>query len=193
MPRDAFHDRERAAEAAYFGDRDAALIEKIRTRAKLSEIAHAMADKLRVDDPALLDRIAKLGVTRDTAAAFLLAPLVEIAWAEGHVSPTERDVIVRMAVARGIAADSPDMAQLLQWLKVEPPHALYESALDAIRLGLSVLPPDEAEQRATAMVAACREVAETVGGLERLISIHGITTPRERSTLAEIRMRLVGK
>ena len=39
MPRDAFHDRERAAEAAYFGERDAALVEKIRARAKLSEIA----------------------------------------------------------------------------------------------------------------------------------------------------------
>ena len=193
MPRDAFHDREQAAEAAYFGERDAALIEKIRASAKLSEIAHAMGDKLRVDDPALLDRIAKLGVTRDTAAAFLLAPLVEIAWADGHVSQGEQDAVVRMAVARGVAADSPDMAQLLQWLKVEPPHALYESALDAIKLGLSVLPPDEAEQRATAMVAACRQVAQTPGGLERLISIHGITTPRERSTLAEIRMRLVGK
>ena len=145
MPRDAFHDRERAAEAAYFSQHDAALIEKMRARAKLSEIAHAMADKLRVDDPALLSRIANLGVTPDTAAAFLLSPLIEIAWADGHASQGERDVIVRMATARGVASDSPDMAQLVQWFKVEPPRELYESALDTIKLALSVLPPAESE------------------------------------------------
>ena len=193
MPRDAFHDRERAEEAAYFAQRDAVLIEKIRNRAKLGEIALAMADKLRVDDPALLERIAGLGVTRDTAAAFLLAPLVEIAWADGHVSPGEHEIIVRMATARGVAPDSPDMAQLILWLKVEPPVELFESALASIKLGLSVLPPHEAEQRATAMVNACKEVTQVPGALERLLSLRRSSSPHERSTLAEIRTRLGGR
>jgi tellurite resistance protein len=190
MPRDAFHDRERAAEAAYFSQHDATLIEKMRARAKLSEIAHAMAAKLRVDDPALLTRIANLGVTPDTAAAFLLSPLVEIAWADGHASPGERDVIVRIATARGVAADSPDMAQLVQWFQVEPPRELYESALDTIKLALSVLPPEEAEERAAAMINACKEVAEAPGSFERLLSLGGSMSPPERATLAEIRTRL---
>src|SRR5688572_21908661 len=158
MPRDAFHDRERAEEAAYFGQRDAVLIEKIRARAKLGEIAVAMAAKLKVDDPELLNRIVDLGVTPDNAAAFLLSPLVEIAWADGHVSKAEHDAIVGMATARGVAPDSSDMAQLLQWLKVEPSLPLYGAALDTIKLGLSVLPADEADKRASAMVAACRQV-----------------------------------
>ena len=190
MPHDSFRDRERAEEAAYFGRQDALLIEKIRSRAKLSEIAHAMGDKLRVDDPALLDRIAKLGVTRDTAAAFLLAPLVEIAWADGHVSEAERDVIVKMATSRGVAADSPDMAQLLQWLKEQPSHDLFAAALDTLKLGLSILPLEEARQRAAAMVDTCRSVAQAAGGLERLLSLRSAITPHERSVLAEIRARL---
>ena len=192
MPHDMFHDRARAEEAAYFGRQDALLIEKIRTRAKLGEIAHAMADKLRVDDPALLERIARLGVTRDTAAAFLLAPLVEIAWADGHVSDAERDVIVDLATQRGVAPDSQDMGQLMQWLKVEPALELFESALDTIKLGLSVLPEDESRQRIAAMVDACRKVALAAGGLERLLSVSGSVSPRERATLFEIRTRLGG-
>jgi uncharacterized tellurite resistance protein B-like protein len=190
MPRDAFNDRERAEEAAYFSQQDAKLLEKIRARAKLGEIARAMADKLKLDDPALLDRIAKLGVTLDTAAAFLLAPLVEVAWADGHASEAERDAIVRIATQRGVAPDSPDMAQLLQWLKAQPPHDLFEAALDTIKLCLSVLPADVAQQRVAAMINDCREVAQAAGGLERLISLRGIISPHERSVLGEIKSRL---
>jgi tellurite resistance protein len=190
MTRNAFQDRERAAEAAYFAKRDAVLIERIRASAKLGDIAHAMAEKLRLDDPALLDRIVKLGVTRDSAAAFLLAPLVEIAWADGDVSKAEQDAIVRFATARGVAPDSADMAQLLQWLKARPPHDLFASALEAIKLGLSVLPPDEAHERVTAMLHTCKEVAQAAGGIERLLSLGGTVSPHERSVLAEIRTRL---
>jgi tellurite resistance protein len=192
MSHDAFHKREQAEEAAYFKQRDELLLDKIRTRAKLSEIAHAMADKLKLDDPALLDRIAKLGVTLDTAAAFLLAPLVEIAWADGRISPAEQLAIERFAAQRGVAHDSADMKQVLDWLKVRPPHELFVAALDTIKLGLTVLPPAEAEQRVKAMIRTCREIAEAAGGLESLFSIGGIS-PHERSTLAEIRKRLGGK
>src|SRR5688572_4504642 len=180
MAHDSFRDRERAAEAAYFGKRDAELIEKIRSRANLGEIAHAMAAKLRVDDPVLLERISSLGITRDAAAAFLLVPLVEIAWADDHVSDAERDTIVRFATTRGITPDSTDMAQLIDWLKVRPPHELFECALDALKLGLSVLPQAEAEQRIAAMIQTCKEVAQAAGGIERLISLGGTVSPHER-------------
>ena len=51
MPKDMFHDRERAEEAAYFSQQDAKLIEKLREKARLSEIAHALAEFANVDTP----------------------------------------------------------------------------------------------------------------------------------------------
>ena len=81
MAKDMLRERERAEEEAYFRREDAALIEKLRHKALFSEIAHALAEKLNADEPALLERIKKLGVTLDTGAAFILAPLVEVAWA----------------------------------------------------------------------------------------------------------------
>ena len=84
MEKDIFKERGRALEAAYFHDQDAKLIEKLRESARLEEVAIALAEKLQVDNPDLLLRVMELGVTLDIAPAFLLAPLVQVAWAEGR-------------------------------------------------------------------------------------------------------------
>lgn len=91
MGKDIFRERERGEEEAYFRHKDAELIAKLRQKTKLSEIAHALAGKLQTDEPALLDRIRMLGVTLDTGSAFILAPLVEVAWVDGSVSDAERN------------------------------------------------------------------------------------------------------
>ena len=190
IAKDVFHDRERAEEAAYFSQQDARLIEKLRERARLGEIAGALAEKLKVDDPTLLERIIKLGVTIDTGAAFILAPLVEIAWADGRVDGAERRAVLRLARDRGVAPDSADMNQLLQWMAVRPPDGLFQAALEAIKVGISVLPRDEAEQRITRMIEACEQVAESSGGLGKLLRLHGGASTEERSVLQEISARL---
>ena len=190
MAKDSFRDRERAEEAAYFRKEDEKLIEKLRQRAQLSEIAKALAEKLQVDDPALLKRIVELGVTLDTGAAFILAPLVEIAWADGHVSKAEHDAVLRLAFERGVAPGSPDLAQLLKWLQDRPPDALFQTALEAIKVGIAVLPREEAEERIQKMIKACEAVAEASGGLQKLLRLHSGVSPQEQSVLSEIKSRL---
>ena len=54
-----------------------------------------------MDNPDLLLRVKELGVTVDSAPAFFLAPLVQVAWAEGSVTEQERDTVLRLARARG--------------------------------------------------------------------------------------------
>lgn len=191
MPRDMFQDRERAEESAYFKQLDAKLIDKIRARAKLSEIALALGEKLQVDNPDLLKRIADLGVTRETAAAFVLSPLVQVAWIDGNVSSAERDTILRLAAERGVQAGSADRTQLERWLEVRPPDALHEAALDAIRVGLSILPHDEAEQRLAGIIGASEAVAEASGGLARLLHLHSGISEQEKAVLDHFRARLL--
>jgi hypothetical protein len=152
MAKDMFRDRARAEEEAYFRKEDAKLIAKLREKAQLSEIAHALADKLHTDEPALLERIQKLGVTLDTGAAFILAPLVEVAWVDGDVSDAERDTILHIAKQRGVVPGSADYRQLLDWLACRPSDEVLRTALEAIRIGLSVLPPAESEQRIATMI-----------------------------------------
>ena len=59
--------------------------------------------RLQIDDPVLLRRVMGLGVTLDTGAAFLLAPLVQVAWAEGAVTDREREKVLRISTERGAA------------------------------------------------------------------------------------------
>jgi hypothetical protein len=189
MTKDIFRERERGEEQAYFRKLDAELIAKLRHKAKFSEIAHALAEKLQADEPELLERIQKLGVTLDTGSAFILAPLVEVAWVDGDVSDAERDIILRIAKQRGVEPGSSDYQQLLDWLAHRPSDEVFQTALEAIRIGLSVLPPEEAEQRIATMIKACEDVAHAAGWITQLFRLDGISY-QESAVIAEIRRHL---
>ena len=81
-----FGDREKAMEDAYFRQEEARLLDKLRQRANLDEIALALRDKLNVDDPELLQKVRDLGIDTESAAAFFVAPLIQVAWAEAKVT-----------------------------------------------------------------------------------------------------------
>lgn len=81
-----FKEREHAMEATYFRAHDAKLIDALRQKTNLDGISAALAEKLAVDRPDLLQGVRALGVTAPTAAAFLLMPLIQVAWADGAVS-----------------------------------------------------------------------------------------------------------
>jgi tellurite resistance protein len=189
MTKDVFRDRERGEEQAYFRQQDAKLIAKLRQKAQLSEIAHALAEKLEADEPALLERIQKLGVTLDTGSAFILAPLVEVAWADGHVSDAERDTILHIAKQRGVAPGSDDYRQLLDWLTHRPSDEVFRTSLEAIRIGLSILPPDESEQRIATIIKACEDVAQAAGWIAELVHLEHVTFA-ESAVIARIRRHL---
>ena len=186
---DILRDRERGEEQAYFRQQDAKLIAKLRQKAQLSEIAHALAEKLRVDEPELLERIQKLGVTLDTGSAFILAPLVEVAWVDGDVSDAERETILNIAKKRGVAPGSSDYRQLLDWLAHRPSDEVFRAALEAIRIGLSVLPPDESEQRIASIIKACEDVARAAGWIAELVHLDQVSD-EESAVIAAIRSHL---
>jgi hypothetical protein len=183
MDKDIFKERERSLEEGYFRQHEAKLIEKLRERAKVDEIVEALAVKLQTDDPALLRRIMALGVTLDTGAAFLLAPLVQVAWAEGAVTDREREKVLRIATERGVDSSSPAYTQLQEWLRTRPADAVFDAAIETIKTGLSVLTPAERADRVKRIVDACREVASASGGLGRLLGLGTGVSSEEESIL----------
>jgi|SRR3954447_10626906 hypothetical protein len=158
-----FSDREKAMEANYFRQEDDRLLAKLREGAKFDEIALAVRDKLHVDNPDLLERVRALGITADNASAFLLAPLVQVAWGGDSVTRGERETVLRLARERGVEDGSTDQEQLLTWLEVRPDDSLFETALEVIKHGLAVLPRFEQEERIKRIVEACHEVAKASG------------------------------
>jgi hypothetical protein len=192
MTKDIFRDRELGEEDAYFRQQDAKLIAKLRQKAQLSEIAHALAEKLHADEPALLERIRKLDVTLDTGSAFILAPLVEVAWVDGEVSHAERNTILQIAQQRGVTSGSADYQQLVDWLAHRPSDEVFRTALEAIRIGLSVLPPEESEQRIATMIKACTDVAQASDLIDQLFQLDHLSYS-ESAVIAAIRCHLESK
>jgi hypothetical protein len=179
MSEDIFKERGRSFEEEYFRKHEAKLIAKLREHGRLAEIAEALAMKLQIDNPELLSRIIALGVTIDTGPAFLLAPLVQVAWAEGAVTDRERETVLRLAKERGIEPTSPAYAQLETWLSKRPADALFDAAIEAIKSGLSVLAPEERADRIRRIVDASRQVADASGGLSRLVGLGGVSNEEE--------------
>jgi hypothetical protein len=179
MSEDIFKERGRSFEEDYFRKHEAKLIATLRERGRLEEISGALAMKLQIDSPDLLRRIIALGVTVETGPAFLLAPLVQVAWAEGEVTAAERATVLRLAKERGVEPTSPAHAQLDAWLSERPGDALFEAAIEAIKSGLSVLTAEERADRIRRIVDACRQVADASGGLARLVGLGGVSNEEE--------------
>jgi hypothetical protein len=191
MDKGIFTDRAKALEGNYIRQQDAKLIERLRNKATLGEIAAALAEKLQVDNPELLARARALGATAETAPAFFSAPLVQVAWAEGAVSSREQETVLRLARERGIEEGSPAYAQLIEWLKVRPSDALFDTAVDILKVGLAVLPFKEREERIRRLIDACHKVAEASGGkLTKQFGLGDGVSRREASTLDMINKNL---
>jgi hypothetical protein len=177
-------DREKALEEAFFRQEDAKLLEKLRQRAHLDEIAVALGEKLQVDNAELLERVRKVGVTLDTAAALFLAPLVQVAWADDSVSKKERQAVLRLATARGVEESSPAYAQLEEWLRVRPSDELFDVAVDVLKYSFSVLTQAEREDRIKRVLEACHEVASASGkGLATLLALGNTVVSDEQALL----------
>jgi hypothetical protein len=186
MPDRIFGEREKAIEEAYFRAEDARLLEKLRQGARLDEITAALRDKLHIDNPDLLATVRALGATSDTAAAFYLAPLVQVAWADGKVARESREAVLRFARERGVEPGSPAYAQLEDWLAAQPPAALFSAAVQVLKIGFNVLPPAERDERITEVLGTCHQVAEASAGLGRFLGHGSGVSPLQNATIEEI-------
>ena len=191
MENELFKERGNANEAAYFRQQDAKLIETLRERAPLDQIAAALGEKLQVENPELLERVRKLGLTVETAPALFLTPLVQVAWVDGSVSDQEMEAVLRLAQARGIELNSPVASQLMEWLKNRPSDAVFDAGLEVIKYSFAVLPEGEREDRIKKVVEACHEVASASGGgLAKVLGLGSSVSTIEASMLDVINSTL---
>jgi len=186
MSDDKLKQKGHAEENQYFHKQDQELLHKLRQRAKPGDLTFALAEKLALDDPDLLKRIMDQGITQETGPAFLMAPLVQVAWAEGKVTHKEKRAVLAIAEQNGIAKTSPSHELLEQWLETRPPLSLFSTSIEAIRVGLSVLSADERAQRIESIMAMCRQVAATSGGLARELGLSSGIDQEEKATLDAI-------
>ena len=168
--RDRFAERGRSLEDDYFRKKDQELIENMRraaaaerARAEKDQVRAEMGQKVGITDPALLLELEARGFTPDTVVLLPLVPAVQMAWAEGGVTAAERDLLVRLARRRGVAAGSAADRQLAAWLDARPGEHVFASATRLIRAMLES--PGTRDLTADELVKHSEAIAAASGGV----------------------------
>jgi hypothetical protein len=179
--RDRFADQRRQEEE-YFRRKEQELIEKMRHRSAMEAKRQELYQAVGVADPKILEDLQELGYTRETVGLLHLLPLVRIAWAEGKITKSERELIFEAARARGVLPGSPGFEKLAEWLNRRPTEEFFDKTMRVIRAILMVLPEEELESSKRDLLSYSTRVAEASGGILGM----GKVDRKERALLEEI-------
>ena len=121
--------------------------------------------KAGIADPEVLADLKRVGITSASMTAFMLLPLVRLAWADSKIQNGEFESLLKAADDDGIAYGTPAYRLLNRWLEERP----TEKVLDAWRNYAQALARelDEAslESFRQATLGRARRVAEASGGI----------------------------
>jgi hypothetical protein len=186
MSEELFPDRRRAHEEDYFRKKDQELIAKMRQAAAADQARRDLGAKTGLEDPELLRELQDLGFTPHTVSLLPLVPVIQMAWAEGGVTPAERTLLVNLARSRGIEEGSSADAQLTEWLTSPPAPDVFTRATRLIRAMLETDSAGRGDLTAADLVKYCESIASASGGILGM----GRISAEERTMLAEIAAEL---
>ncbi len=158
--RQALHD-------AFFEERDQELLDFLRfeTEPTDEQERHRLQTVAGVDNPEVLDALKQVGITSASMTAFMLLPLVRLAWADSKIQDGEFEYLLKAAADDGIAYGTPSYRLLNRWLEERP----TEKVLDAWWKYAQALARDLDETSLAAFREAtlgrARRVAEASGGI----------------------------
>jgi hypothetical protein len=160
--KDKFAEREHWLEEEYFGRKNQELIQKLRERRAREDDRRKMAEMMGVDDQEVLEALQDLGYTSETIPLLHIVPLVEVAWTEGGVADREREMIFKIAEARGVQPGGVAHEMLSHWMENRPPEKFFENSLRAIRVVLDLLPEEQRRASRRDLIAYCNQIASAV-------------------------------
>jgi hypothetical protein len=122
----------------------------------------------RITPDEILRRIHASGFTEETAVLLHLVPLIQVAWADGVVTPRERERVLRAAHLRGVDDRDPAFPTLERWLTDQPADDFYHHALEAIRTLLMHQSPEQRSASRQDLLSICSSIASASRGIFRL-------------------------
>ena len=179
---DYLNERDRTLEDDYFRKKDQELIEKMREATALERRTAEYVAKIGFNDPALLQELKDLGFTPDTVSILPLVPIVEMAWAEGGITPAERTMLISLARQRGLLEGSPADLLLASWMENKPSPDTFVHATRLIRAILDTGVAPIGSMTADEIIQHSESIAAASGGV---FGFHKISS-EERATLDKI-------
>ena len=124
-----------------------------------------LSAQLITKNEAILDKLIQLGIRAEVLAALALAPLVEVAWADGSLDERERREILARAEKSGIVPDSPGHAILQSWLERKPEPKLLTAWIHMVEGLCEHMTPEQIKALRTGLIERAQAIASASGGL----------------------------
>jgi hypothetical protein len=177
-----------AREEEYFRHKNQGLITQMRDRMKMERLSDDL-QAIGVADDALAQSLAGIGIDRATLPVLHLAPLLQVAWADGEIQDEERTLLIQAARSQGIEEGTPPDLVFLDLLKSRPTQQFYDAALTYVRAALAAMDSPAAATEARAdLTSLAKQVALAHGKLFGMFG-SGVSDP-ERDALDEIAGKL---
>jgi hypothetical protein len=158
-------DKVRTFEDEFFRKEDQRAMQQFRELREKAASREALAKVSGIKNEAILDKLIQLGIRAEVLAALALAPLVEVAWADGSLDERERREILARAEKSGIVPDSPGHAILQSWLERKPEPKLLTAWIHMVEGLCEHMTPEQIKALRTGLIERAQAIASASGGL----------------------------
>ncbi len=169
---DALHQRGRALEDEFFHRVDEKLRAELRRKMQREEERTQLAAVTGFKAEDVLDHLLDAGFGTATIASLALVPTVFVAWADGSVTPQERQSVIRAALHHGLK-DQPSAFQMLEgWLHNRPGQplwSLWEEYVAALRQSLTPTLAQMLGQEILALATAVATASDNRRGVGKIV------------------------
>jgi len=173
-------------------DRDQELLDFLEEQSESQE-EHAREELRRaakIENPAILDKLEKLGITAPAMTAFMLLPLVRLAWADTKMAEGEFHSLLKAADEDGISYGTPAYRLLSRWLDQRPSERMIETWSDYAHALSEELDEDSLAALRTATIERAKKIASASGGF---LGLGDRVSRGERDVLMDLHIALSKK
>lgn len=180
-------DEATSLEDTFFLQQDRKIIEQLQQMQKMRQTREDLRAVSGIDNDHVLDKLVELEIEPQVVAALVAVPLIQVAWADGHVDEKERKTILALVEKHGIQDGTVEHELLESWLEHRPEAKLFEAWKHYIAGLCKALGADDRRQLKEELLGDVQAIAESSGGFLGL----GKVSAEEKQMLARLEAAFV--
>lgn len=152
---------------AFFQERDQELLDflQFETDSEEEQEREQLKSVAGISDPLVLAALKQAGITSASITAFMLMPLVRLAWADSKLQNGEFELLLQAAAEDGIAYGTPAYKLLNRWLEERPTQQMLDAWWKYAQAVARELDEPSLAAFRHATIGRARRVAEASGGM----------------------------
>jgi hypothetical protein len=156
--------RGEALAEVFFYRMDRELIESMSKKLDRDEKIQSFGAVTGIRDRKVLECLVDAGFELSTLTAFIWAPMVFVAWADGNADQLEKTAILEALPNKGVSRETASMMIAHEWFTKRPTEELWRIWEEFAVTSLTGINSDEREAVMDEIVDLCYEVAHSSGG-----------------------------